>query len=434
MAQVLAGRPADGLRELRAALDAYRTKPALDIDADLAARLDLGWCLIRCGRAGEALTVSLEALDAARATGRGSQAGGLLLCTAAEAAIALGRWPEAGAWLAEAAAGGLRGWSEIRLHLVSVRLAVAQGDRTGAAWHLDRAARHVDRGRLPHSGTAPPRARWLLAAETAEAAAWIGDLDAATAAIDDGLSAVSGTGEEPLAGRLYAIGLRVAGDVAVRARAHRADAAPALARVEGLLDRSRKLVGLPELAAFAALAEAEAARAHADSGAPGFWREALHAWDGLADPYAAAYAGFRLAEAMIATASPDPPDAALRTAWRRATDLDAAPLRAELDALARSHRVRVAEPAGDTQPVAGDGSVDMRLTRREFEVLHRLAAGDSNGDIAAALFISTKTASVHVSNILRKLGAANRRDAARAARVLGLTGPSPVTVGKHRPR
>jgi DNA-binding CsgD family transcriptional regulator len=420
VARVLAGRPADGLRELRAALDAYRSGTVLDVDADLAAHHDLGWCLIRCGRADEALTVSLRAIDAARAAGRGRQAGGLLLCSAAEAAIALGRWPEAHAWLVEAAAGGLCGWRELPLHLVSARLAVARGDRADAARHLDLA------GRLLHPGTAPPRARWQLAAETAESAAWLGDLEAATAVIDDGLAAVSGTEEEPLAGKLYAVGLRVAADVAVRTRAHRSDPAPLLARVEALLDRSRKLADLPELAAFAALAEAEAARAHADSGAPGFWRAALHAWDDLADPYAAAYAGFRLAEAMVATASPEPPHAVLRTAWRRAADLEAAPLRAELDALARSHRVRVAEPTGGAPAEAGTGSVDMRLTRREFEVLHRLAAGESNGDIAAALFISTKTASVHVSNILRKLGAANRRDAARAARVLGLTGPPTV--------
>ena len=56
------------------------------------------------------------------------------------------------------------------------------------------------------------------------------------------------------------------------------------------------------------------------------------------------------------------------------------------------------------------------LTDRELEVLRLVAAGRSNRDIAADLFISAKTASVHVSNILAKLGAANRTEAAALAR------------------
>jgi DNA-binding NarL/FixJ family response regulator len=55
------------------------------------------------------------------------------------------------------------------------------------------------------------------------------------------------------------------------------------------------------------------------------------------------------------------------------------------------------------------------LTDREFEVLRLVAAGRSNRDIAADLFISAKTASVHVSNIMAKLGAANRTEAAAIA-------------------
>jgi DNA-binding NarL/FixJ family response regulator len=60
------------------------------------------------------------------------------------------------------------------------------------------------------------------------------------------------------------------------------------------------------------------------------------------------------------------------------------------------------------------------LTSREREVLSLLASGRSNREIAAELFISPKTASVHVSNILEKLGAATRTEAAARARGLGL--------------
>ena len=60
------------------------------------------------------------------------------------------------------------------------------------------------------------------------------------------------------------------------------------------------------------------------------------------------------------------------------------------------------------------------LTAREAEVLGLLAEGRSNGEIGRALFISTKTASVHVSNIMAKLGAASRGEAVALARGSGL--------------
>jgi DNA-binding CsgD family transcriptional regulator len=63
------------------------------------------------------------------------------------------------------------------------------------------------------------------------------------------------------------------------------------------------------------------------------------------------------------------------------------------------------------------------LTEREREVLALVAAGHSNGQIAAALFISPKTASVHVSNILAKLGVSGRVAAAGVAHRLGLVQP-----------
>ena len=63
----------------------------------------------------------------------------------------------------------------------------------------------------------------------------------------------------------------------------------------------------------------------------------------------------------------------------------------------------------------------MSITAREQEVLRLLAEGRTNRQIADALFISVKTASVHVSNILAKLGVSNRGEAGAAARRLGLS-------------
>ena len=67
------------------------------------------------------------------------------------------------------------------------------------------------------------------------------------------------------------------------------------------------------------------------------------------------------------------------------------------------------------------------LTAREFEVLRLVAAGRSNREIAAELFISAKTASVHVSNILGKLGVASRGEAAATAHRLRLFDSFPAT-------
>jgi DNA-binding NarL/FixJ family response regulator len=74
---------------------------------------------------------------------------------------------------------------------------------------------------------------------------------------------------------------------------------------------------------------------------------------------------------------------------------------------------------------AGLAAARLELTAREVEVLRLIAAGWSNQQIADALFISRKTASVHASHIFEKLGAANRVEAAAIAHRLGLDGDPP---------
>ncbi len=89
----------------------------------------------------------------------------------------------------------------------------------------------------------------------------------------------------------------------------------------------------------------------------------------------------------------------------------------DLIAQARETGERLAARWLSAGPVRRD---ELVLTRRELEVLRLVAAGRSNGEIAKQLFIATKTASVHVSNILAKLGAAGRTEAAAIAREKGL--------------
>ncbi len=103
----------------------------------------------------------------------------------------------------------------------------------------------------------------------------------------------------------------------------------------------------------------------------------------------------------------------LSVARTLAERLLAAPLLAEIDSLARRARI----------PLTGEAPVEdsrLGLTAREFEVLKLVTRGLSNKEIAAELFISVKTVSVHVSNILGKLGAASRGEAAATAHRLHL--------------
>ena len=121
----------------------------------------------------------------------------------------------------------------------------------------------------------------------------------------------------------------------------------------------------------------------------------------------------------------------LRRGHATAVELGAAPLRAELERLARLGRVELTagaaaggqapdRPADATAPAAALG-----LTARELEVLALVAEGRSNRQVGEALFISAKTASVHVSNILAKLGVASRVEAAAVAHRLGLLDQRP---------
>jgi DNA-binding CsgD family transcriptional regulator/tetratricopeptide (TPR) repeat protein len=162
--------------------------------------------------------------------------------------------------------------------------------------------------------------------------------------------------------------------------------------------------------AYAAVFAAEAARASGRPDLPG-WDAAASAWQALSQPYPAAYALMRAA-AAAAGGDRDGAAARLRTAAGLAGQLGAGPLVQQIGQLARRARIDLpaAGPAGQAAATAPAG-----LTARELDVLRLVAAGRSNRDIAAELFISPKTASVHVSNILAKFGVSSRGEAAAAA-------------------
>jgi DNA-binding NarL/FixJ family response regulator len=105
------------------------------------------------------------------------------------------------------------------------------------------------------------------------------------------------------------------------------------------------------------------------------------------------------------------------SAYKIAVRIGAQPLRRELQLLAELARLRLAIPPAEAEPVDGLEEV-LGLTAREAEVLTLLSRGCTDREIAVALVISVRTVGVHVSHILRKLGAANRIEAATIAQRL----------------
>ena len=146
------------------------------------------------------------------------------------------------------------------------------------------------------------------------------------------------------------------------------------------------------------------------------WRSALGQLAAQPAPaHLRPYAGLRLGQHLVAERERVEAKEVLATASEAALALGSTLLADRISALAQRAGFVVAPPTKES-PVAG-------LTPRELEVLQLVAAGRSNGEIGTALFISTKTASVHVSNILAKLGVNGRGEAAALAHRLGLTAP-----------
>ncbi|MGO8962012.1 MAG: helix-turn-helix domain-containing protein, partial [Streptosporangiaceae bacterium] len=174
---------------------------------------------------------------------------------------------------------------------------------------------------------------------------------------------------------------------------------------------------------------AEALRAAGESGAAAgqaalaAFDDAAAAWERIGQPYPLAVALLRATEAALAAGDRRPAAARLRRAAELADRLGAGLLLEEIGIIARSARILLAgDPAGQNAAPA----TPLGLTAREFEVLRLVADGRSNPEIAAGLFISAKTASVHVSNILAKMGVAGRGEAAAAAHRLHLFDAVPL--------
>ncbi|MFJ3338592.1 AAA family ATPase [Streptomyces sp. NPDC086766] len=163
------------------------------------------------------------------------------------------------------------------------------------------------------------------------------------------------------------------------------------------------------------------------------WAGLVEAFESLERPYDLARVRHRLAEALLAAGDDDERERAtelLRLAHAVAGHLGARPLADSVALLAQRARLTLAR-APRRAPADADPAGSLGLTSRERDVLRLVSAGRTNRQIAEELFISPKTASVHVSNILGKLGVSGRGEAAAVAHRLGLfpadalTAPAP---------
>jgi DNA-binding NarL/FixJ family response regulator len=263
----------------------------------------------------------------------------------------------------------------------------------------------------------------------AEHALWQGDIEEALTQTRAALDVVYEPpwGFYPSAIRPAAVAMCALADRAVQARATGDEAAAAaavtaagellqIAREGAAFPKRPRFILGPEGRGWLARAEAEYRRADGDND-PQAWQAVLDAF-GPGYAYEIARTRWRLAEALAEAGRRDEAAEQWHQAVQTADRLAARPLRRVLDDLARRARIGAAE-------AQGDGAVLASLTSREREVLRLIAAGRSNREIASVLFIAPKTASVHVSNILGKLGAASRTEAAAIAHREGLL-PQPA--------
>ncbi|MFJ3904614.1 AAA family ATPase [Streptomyces sp. NPDC090025] len=386
---------------------------ALGHDHEAArAHINISSALESLGRSAESVTVADQGLELTRRRGLLGSAG-WIRANKAESLLSLGRWDEAQDEARDMLTlpAGTKPSASASLWLAEI--ATGRGELTAAAGHLA-AARAAYGSRDPIPQYTLPMARVATALAAAEGR--LADVRAALAtAAEDGF---------PPGTHRYGWPLLLS---AVTAEADaRGLPAAAEGRAAALDDVRRALRGLatpaPVWQGYAHYVSAELARAE-DRATAERWAETVAALEPLDQPYLLARARHRLADALLAEGGRRTEAAALlRAAHTTAVRLGAHPLREDIDLLAARARLTL-DPADEptAAPDPAEGPADtFGLTPREQDVLRLVTVGRTNRQIAEELFISPKTASVHVSNILAKLGVQGRGEAAALAHRLRL--------------
>jgi ATP/maltotriose-dependent transcriptional regulator MalT len=455
------GDPDGGARELRRAI-------AITEDAGREARrsnayVNLADAMHVAGRTREALAIAREglALTQPHTVGRA-----WMEASISEYALALGDWDLAARTLVPL---DRRQWDTGRLNVALRRaeLALARGDDDLARALLDEAEPRVEE-------SAEPQWHGPLGIARAALETRAGDLDAAWRAVETALQRIEFCTED--VSRIAHVawwGVRVAAQQAQQARDRHEDDAPAIARAEAMAERAEAAAteAGPIARACRLVARAELACAHGRPDAAA-WHAVLEAWEALEYPYAVATTHLRLAEVHAELGDREAATTHARVALEGARRLGSRWMVDAVTGLAARARLRLEDPAdgagpggtasaagspagrgsgsanvaaraggaagagataagaatgeGPDAPAAGPTPVEdpFGLTPRERQVLALVAEGATNREVGAQLFMAEKTASVHVSRILAKLGVRSRTEAAAVAHRLGLAGES----------
>jgi DNA-binding CsgD family transcriptional regulator/tetratricopeptide (TPR) repeat protein len=399
------GRADEGVAQLRQAL--ALAEESGDPQALHRAYVSLTDVLTMVGRPGESTQVGEAGLDAVRRYGIDHT---VLAANWIEALLAIGEWDKAESASREALRSITANYPHMPL-MLRADIELGRGDFDAARAHIEAArptVRH-EPGLATYDGY------------VAELALWERRWTDAEEAVRDGMAwARLGWGAQ-IRVWLCAKGMRAQAELAALARARRDAEAlrHRLSRARSLRAAARRAAAeasaiTPNAEGWLALAEAEYERAGNET-RPEAWSDAAAAWERLERPPLAAYCRWREAEALVAAgASRTEAAAPLRDAYAVADRIKAKPLLRELELLAERARLDLASP--DVEPAEGESLEEtLGLTPRESEVLSLIARGYTNREIAATLVISVKTAGVHVSHILRKLGVPNRLEAAAVA-------------------
>jgi ATP/maltotriose-dependent transcriptional regulator MalT len=381
--------------------------------------------LLKTGKFQAAAEVARRGMQDARQAGRHTSfQAAVLAANASEALLALGRTAEAAA-LIDPLTAGPPDRDHWLVHLTRAEIDLLRGDIQAAAKRWQQTDALISpSGSINHDREAAQRA--------AELALWDGRPDDALQEVQRVLALYRVPDLAVACGRLLAIGMRACADLAERARARRDDRGSGAARAAagGLTswaDRmgSAPFTDHPHMATIPgdrATWEAERARL-AGASDPAAWSAAAKTWKDLGCPHRTGYAWWRYAEAQLAVGQRSPAASALQKAAAAAQGH--APLLAQIRALAQRARVPLQEASAASSQIRrpAEAAAAYGLTERELAVLRLLAAGRTNAQIGAELYISPRTAGVHVTNILRKLAVSNRVQAAALAEHAGLCHP-----------
>jgi DNA-binding CsgD family transcriptional regulator len=414
MAMIALGQVDEGVARLQRTIE--MSSEMDDPDAMTYGYCNLADMLNLAGRTREALEVAYEGVG--RIPPRLREDHDWLALTVSELSFKAGNWNAAREHLTPAPS-RLLGRQLLFRQLREADQALGDGDEDAAATALEAAEPLV-------VASSEPRWIGLFGALRAELLRRRHDLLAARVAVEDALGRIELCTDDVMRiAQVAAAGMQVEADAAQRGRdlRERSQEREALARARIHMQRLRAVAaeGGPVERAWLRHAEAELGRARGRS-EPRKWLVAAEAWDELARPYRAAIARWRAGEALVEAGDRDAASDPLQTAVEIADKLGSRWLTGELTVLASRARLVLAAGANGApddgaaaSPAAADAEDPFGLTPRERQVLSLIAQGATNRQIGKALYMAEKTASVHVSRILSKLGVKSRTQAAAVA-------------------